>query len=82
LFLQFVIVGPAREDGVDSSLSQKEPLQFFACPSLAITGPLVHPVHSVDALPSTCCLKFILQLLLCALFFDFLDARIGLLPLG
>jgi hypothetical protein len=82
LLFQFVIFWSTRKDCVDSPLSQKEAFELFSGASLTIAGALVHPIHSVDTFSATRRLKFLLYLLLSALFFNFLDARLCLFPLG
>lgn len=67
---------------VDSPLAQEIRFGLFAGTNLTIGRALVHPVDPVYSLLAAGSLELPLQLLLCALFFDFIDALLGALALG
>lgn len=71
----------AFDEVVDSSLPEEIGFCFFARTNLAICRALVHPIDSIYSLLATCFFELPLQLLLGALFFDFIDALLGALTL-
>jgi hypothetical protein len=72
----------ALDEVIDAPLSQQVCFGFFCRAGLSIVGTLVHPVHAINALPASCSLELSLNLFLCALLLDFVDALLRPLALG
>jgi hypothetical protein len=72
----------ALDEVVDTSLAQQVCFCFFCRAGLSIVRALVHPVHAINALPASCSLELPLDLFLCALLLDFVDALLRSLALG
>lgn len=72
----------ALDQVVDPAFAQQIGFGFLFGARLSICRSLVHPVDTIYPLLSACCLQLSLQLLLCALFLDFIDALLGSLALG
>lgn len=72
----------AFDQVVDSSLSKEVRFHFLGCAGLAVGRPLVHPVNSIYPFLSSGGLELPLQLFLCALLLDFIDALLRPLALG
>jgi hypothetical protein len=67
---------------VDPPLAQQVRFCLFCRASLAIGRALVHPVDAIDPFGASRSLQLPLDLLLCALLLDFIDALLGAFALG
>lgn len=67
---------------VNPPLAQQIGLCLLGCASLAIGRALVHPVDAINPLGASRSLQLSLDLLLCALLLDLIDALLGAFALG
>ncbi len=80
LFLQLLVLS-ALDQAIDPSLAQQVSFHFLGRSRLPARRSLIHPVYTVNALPTSGGLQLGLDFLLGSLFFEFLDPLIGALSL-
>ncbi|KAI6762162.1 hypothetical protein HG531_002715 [Fusarium graminearum] len=81
ILFQFLMFG-AFDEVIDASLSQQVCFGFFSGASLPVVGALIHPFYTVDFLFAACGFELALHFLLCALFFDLVEALLGSFSFG
>lgn len=78
---EILVIG-ALDEVVNPPLAQQIGLCLLRCTSLAIGRALVHPVDAIYPLGASRSLQLSLDLLLCALLLDLIDALLGAFALG